>query len=195
MYRALCPPRMRRRLWSLLAFSCCFLAGCIDRSSDGNTSVYSYSWWIIGLAVLGGVNVIYVGFKRPFNMPLLRGYFYIVVGMGFLAVGIPMLHAERVEVDSKHFTSCTGLVPGHRLHHDVPFEYLQEIRIEISELKFRFETEKVYTLRCQFKTGKVEKVSIGMLMRPAVGEILRIARQKRVPVVGEDLLPKEMRLK
>lgn len=181
-----------RRLGCLFALSLCVLAGCVDHTTEGKTSVYTYSLGIVIAALLGGMVLVYLGFSPQPKDPPFRGYFKILVGLGLMGVAVPVLRTDRVEVDNEHFTSTSGL-PWNRLHHEVQFRALREIRIEVEEYVRRFERRKTYTLRCQFKSGKVERVEVSMVMRDAVGQILGIAEQRRIRLVGLELLPKDMR--
>lgn len=181
-----------RRLGSLFALSLFLLAGCIDRSTEGKTSVYTYSLWLVVTALLGGMSLIYIGFSPQPGEPRLRGYFIIVLGLVLMAVAVPLLRGDRVEVDTEHFTSISGPL-WNRLHHDVHFKALREIRIEVTEKVVRYQRGKNYILVCRFKSGNEEKVPVGNLMQDAVGQILGIAEQRRISLVGVELLPEEMR--
>lgn len=181
-----------RRLRCLFALFFFFSAGCIDRSMEGKTSVYTYSLSLVIAALVGGMALIFMGFSAHPKEPQSRGYFKILLGLGLMAVAVPVLRTDRVEVDTEHFTSTSGL-PWNRLHHDVHFKKVREIRIEVTEQMRRFERRKSYTMRCQFNSGKVAKVDISMVMRDALGEILGNAERRGVSLVGVELLPKAMR--
>ncbi len=181
-----------RRLGLLFALSFCLLAGCIDRSTEGKTSVYTYSLSLVVTALVGGMALIYFGFSPRPGEPRLRGYFSIVLGLVLMAVAVPALRTDRVEVDPEHFTSTHG-PPWNLLHHDVHFKALREIRIEVTEKAFRYQRRKDYALVCRFKSGNEEKVPVGNVMQDAVGQILSIAEQRRIRLVGVELLPQAMR--
>jgi hypothetical protein len=183
----------RRCRWSLLALPLCFLAGCVDRSTDGKTSIYTFSLWILVVAVLGGLAIVTIGFVTRKKEPRWRAYVLVVLGVLVIAIMVPMMRSDRVEVDEEHFTSTHGL-PWDRARHDVRFDQLREIRVEVTETKSRTGgTKKNYALLCQSKSGGVEKVPVGNVMEGAVGQVLGIARQKGVPVVGVEQLPEAMR--
>lgn len=181
-----------RRLGCLFALSLFFLAGCVDRSTEGKTSVYTYSLALVVTALLGGMSLIYFGFAPRPGEPRLRGYFHILLGLALMAVAVPVLRTDRVEVDNEHFTSTHGL-PWNRLRHDVHFKALREIRIEVTERVVRYQRRREYALVCRFKSGSEEKVPVGNVMGDAVGQILGIADQRRISLVGLELLPKAMR--
>lgn len=181
-----------RRLAFLFALSLCSLAGCIEHSTEGKTSVYTYSLSILIAALLGGTALVFTGFSTHPKDPPFRGYFRVLLGLGLMAVAVPVLRTDRVEVDDEHFTSVSGL-PWDRLRHDVQFKALREIRIEVTEKTGRYQRRKDYYLVCRFKSGNEEQVPIGNVMQDAVGQILGIAEQRRIRLVGLELLPKDMR--
>jgi hypothetical protein len=182
----------RRQIpWLLLAPALCFLSGCVDRSTEGNTSVYTLSLWILGVAILGGLALIAIGFFTRKNPPRWRAYLPIVFGLALIVVGVPMMRLDRVEVDEDHFTSTHGL-PWDRVRHDVRFDQLREIRIEVTETTNRYGTHLNYALICQAKSGPAERVPVGNVMEGAVSQILGIARQKGIPLVGVEELPASM---
>jgi hypothetical protein len=184
-------PRLDRCLKSLPAASF-LLAGCVDQSTNGKTSVYTFSLWILIVAVLGGLALIAIGFFTRKKEPTWRGYAVMVLGVLVIVLLIPMMRADRVEVDDDHFTSTHGL-PWNRVRHDVRFDQLREIQIQVTETRSRSGgTRKSYVLYCQFKSGSSEAVPVGNVVEPAVGQILGIARRKGVQVVGAQQLPDSM---
>ena len=178
--------------WSLLALPLCLVAGCVDRTTDGKTTVYTFSLWILIAAVLGGLAVIAIGFFTRRKEPRWRAYVLMVLGVLAIAILVPMMRADRVEVDDEHFTSTHGL-PWDRVRHDVRFDQLREIRVETTITQSRRGgTKKNYTLFCQSKAGGTEKVPVGNVMEGAVGQVLGIAHRKGVQLVGVDELPDTM---
>lgn len=192
MSQALNSSIFSRRLGLLFALSLCFLAGCVDRSTDGRTSIYMYSLWFVVTVLFGGVWLVYLGFTSRPSEPRWRAYRNIVLGLVIMAVTVPVHRADRVEVDKEHFL-CTQGMPWNRHRHDVRFDALREIRIEETEYYRRFQRRKDYTLICQLKSGNIEMVHIGIVMKGAVSEILGIARQKGISLVDVEQLPAEMR--
>jgi hypothetical protein len=177
----------------LLALPLCFLAGCVDRTTDGNTSVYTFSLWVLAVAVLAGLALMAIGLFTRNKSPRWRAYLLIVLGVLVIAIMVPMLRADRVEVDEEHFTSTHGL-PWDRARHEVRFDQLREVRVEVTETRSRRGgTRKNYALLCQTKSGGTEKVPVGNVMEAAVGEVLGIARKKKVPLVDVEKLPGPMR--
>lgn len=181
-----------RRLGFLSAVSLCALAGCIDRAIEGQTNIYTYSLWLVMAALIGGMALIYFGSSPRPTEPRGRGYFGIVLGIGLIAVAVPVLRTDRVEVDKEHFT-CTSGLPWSHVRYDVQFKAVREIRIETTEKSARSQGRKNYNLICRFKSGKEEKVPVGIVMRDALKQILGFAEQRGVSLVGVEQLPQSMR--
>jgi hypothetical protein len=171
----------------------CCLAGCVDRTTDGNTSVYTFSLWVLAVAVLVGLALMAIGLFTRNKPPRWRAYVLIVLGVLVIVLMVPMLRADRVEVDEEHFTSTHGL-PWDRVRHDVRFDQLREVRVEVTETRSRRGgTRKNYALLCESTSGATEKVPVGNVMEAAVSQVLGIARKKKVPLVGVEQLPENMR--
>ena len=62
------------------------------------------------------------------------GRAYLLMAFGPLVVGVvlPMMMSDRVEVDDDHFVSTHGL-PWDRTRHDIRFEQLSGISVEVTE--------------------------------------------------------------
>ncbi|HEY7315448.1 MAG TPA: hypothetical protein VH643_39325 [Gemmataceae bacterium] len=186
-------PRIgHRSFWPLLALSSCLIAGCVDRSTEGKISVYTFFLWILIVAVLSGLALVAIGFFTRKKAPRWRAYVVMVFGVLVIVIVVPMMRLDRVEVDDEHFVSTHGL-PWNRVRHDVRFDQLREIRVETTVTKSRTGgTRKNYALLCQSKSGATEKVPVGNLLEHAVGQIFVIARQKGVQVVGTEEMPESM---
>ena len=182
----------RHLLRALAGLLLCALAGCVDRSNDGKTSVYSFALWAIGIFALLGLGLIGVGvltLKRQRWGAILT----MVLGVVAIIAAVGMMRLDRVVVDDEHFESSHGL-PWDRVSHNHRFDELREIRVEVKETKSRSGTTKRnYTLLCQSKAGGVDRVPIGTVMEKAVSEILDLARKKGVPIIGVDELPLPLR--
>jgi hypothetical protein len=183
---------VRRYLFALLALPLFLLAGCVDRSTQGDTTVYTFALWTLGVAVLGGLALIAIGF---FTRKKSRwgAYLAMLLGVLVIAIMVPMMRSDRVEVNEDHFTSTHGL-PWDRVRHDVRFDDLREVQVQVVETQSRTGgTRRNYNLLCQTKSGGEEKVPVGNVMEPAVGQVLGIARQKGARLVGVEQLPESMK--
>lgn len=181
-----------RWLAPLLALPFLLLTGCVDRTTNGGTTTYTFALWIVGVAVLLGLALIAIGYFTRKKGPVWKTVFVILLGVVVIAIGVPMMWLDRVEVDDEHFVSTHGL-PWDRKTHDVRFDQLQGIQVEMVVTKQKNGAEKKsYTLQCS-KSGGGESVPVGNVMERAVGQILGNARKKGVPLTGVEQLPDHMK--
>ncbi len=179
---------------SLVAASLCLITGCIDRSTSGNSVIYTFSLWILGAIVLGGLALI--GICLTVKKKGWKTYVLMAVGLLVIVVGVPMMRSDRLEVDEQGFKSRHGL-PWNPVEHNIRFDSLQEIRIQVTEKRVEQlgTTTESYALFCLSKSGSSEEVPVGDLMKAALRQILDNARKKGVRLLGTEQLPEDMRPK
>ena len=125
----------KQALWPvtlLVAASVCLIAGCVERSTSGNAIIYRFPLWLLGGSRTRRLGLDwYLLDRAEKRLENLRGY-----GSGsvlVIAVGVPMMRSNRVEVDGQGFKSSHGL-PWAQVEHNIRFDSLQEIRIKVTEI-------------------------------------------------------------
>jgi hypothetical protein len=182
--------------WRLLLLACVVLvAGCIDRSQSGNTTVFTFASWVICLPAVPGVALLAIGAFLFFGTKSYRwgGLGLIVLGIALMVFLMPMLAMSRVEVDDEHFVSTRGL-PFAMSRDEEKFDDLADIQVEETiETRNGVESRRTYALICTRKSGQANTVPIGDLMRGASSDILTRAKRKGVPMRGMEALPADLR--
>lgn len=91
-----------------LALGLMFLSGCVSESTDGDTTVFTYKWWVFTSVFLGGIVAAPAGWmlrhiSTRFGWGLLIGapLAAFVMGPGFLL--------DRVTVSPERFTRRSGI--------------------------------------------------------------------------------------
>ncbi len=183
---------MRHVFWALSLFVLCLLSGCTERSTSGNTSVYTFATWALALPVLLGLFLIGVGFATRKKQPW-GSYGLMALGVFVPALGVPLMLMDKVEVNDEHFINTIGL-PWDQKKIEIRFDDLREIQIQVIETQSKSQGTRIsYKLACSTKSsGTPEIVPVGNLMDPALGQILGIAKKKGIRLVGVEQLPERM---
>jgi hypothetical protein len=171
------------------------VAGCIDRSQSGGTTVYTFASWVVCIPAVPGVALLAIGAFLVFGTKSYRwgGLGLITLGVACLAFFMPMLSISRVEVDDEHFVSVHGL-PWAMSRDEEKFDELATIEVEETiETKNGVESGRSYALLCRRKSGQTNTVPIGDLMKGASSDILTRAKKKEVLMQGMEALPGELR--
>jgi hypothetical protein len=179
--------RIRRPLLALAALALPFLAGCTHKTTQGNATIYAYDWWVPVGGIVGGLALIGLGVGMFVWMRRwVGGVVFVVLGL-ILAVFLSSLVNDRVVVDEAHFLSIHGTW-WERQAHDVRFADLRDVTLVVEKRTGRRGTSSSYSFDCARKSGGVERVPLGDLMKEALPEILAHFRANRVPVLGLDQL-------
>ena len=180
--------------WRWLLLACvCLVAGCIDRTVSGGTTVFTFASWVLAVPVVVGLVLIGIGAVLVLSKKYIWGGIgLIVLGVGGIVFLVPMLAMTRVEVDDEHFVSTRGL-PWAMSRDEEKFDDLANIEVEVTiHTRNGVENGRNYALICTRKSGQVTTVPLGDLMRGASSDILTRAKRKGVPMPGITALPAEL---
>lgn len=159
-------PTVRFALLAPLALA---LTGCVTEKVDGETTIFTFAWWLPLLILAGGVLAAVVGVLIRQN----RYGWVLIIGGPIAAIFFaPSLWNDKVTLDQEHFTQRTGIwfMPQ---QHDIRFADLSGIDL-ISESRRtrRGRSTSLYML-CHRTTGEDAKIPINDLMkRGAAASIL-----------------------
>lgn len=156
------------------------VAGCYERVSDGNQSVYRFAWWIGPTVIGAGILGIPLGwFLRKASAKW--GVALMILGPILLGIVAPAMYSDRVVVDDEHFEATYGFWFSPSVH-NLQFRDLREIRyVAVPGRKGRTN----YELHCATHSGAVTVVHAGNLVKNTVPEILARARARGVIITGE----------
>jgi hypothetical protein len=171
---------VKRRVVVLAALSLCFLAGCYERVSHGNESIYRFVWWLGPVIIAAGLLGIPLGWLLRKWSPR-WGFVLMVMGPVLLLIIAPAMYSDYVVIDDEHFEAQYGFWFAPSVH-NLRFGDLREIRY-VAVPGSRGST--YYELRCLSKTGRETVVDAGDLVRNTVPEILTRARARGVLVMDQ----------
>jgi hypothetical protein len=169
--------------WLLIACGGALLCGCVDESVQGETTVWTFAWWVplAALVLAGAGGAIGWRVRKQWR----RVGYGLLIGAGltipFLA---PMLMRDRVTVDAERFTLRTGFW-FYPTRHDVRFDDLSRIELQETKRWSRTGRRVTYTLLCVRRRGGPEPVPIGTLMEYAVEKILDTATNQGVEILDK----------
>jgi hypothetical protein len=113
------------RMLGLAMLTIC-LAGCYEKSAQGDQSTYAFAGWIGVAVILGGLVFVPAGwFLRRLSMKY--GLVLMFMGPVLLLIIAPAMYSDKVVVDNDHFEARYGFwfAPS---QHNIRFSDLQEIR-------------------------------------------------------------------
>jgi hypothetical protein len=161
----------------LIAFQ---LSGCYGRTTRGDATVYACTAWALILSIAAGVIAVPAGIWVARTYPDYSPVGWTMATAGPLAVVLlgPTLAQEHVLVDARHFEYHGGVWFA-RKHHVVGYD-------EMARLRRVKEERKGARMLIEKKSGAVEDLPLGDLMRRAAPEIVERARKRGVPTEGWD---------
>ncbi len=161
-----------------LGVAVCVTCGCVDEKVSEGTTVFSFAPWVLGVSALVALLAVPVGWRLRSKR---YGWALAVAGPIVLAVVIPGLMRDRVEIDAQHFALRTGLWFAPRCTMCASAISLKSPWAP--KRRTRRGTQTDYFLDCQRKAGATERVPIGTLMEEAVGTILDTAERQGVLII------------
>jgi hypothetical protein len=179
------PAKRLAALAGLLAL--CLVAGCYERVTDGNASVYRFAWWLGPAVIAGGILGVPVGWVLRKVLPR-WGLALMVLSPFLLILVAPAMYSDRVVVDDEHFEARYGFWFSPTVH-NLRFRDLRQIQY-VGVPGSRGRTK--YELHCVTSAGQATVVSAGDLVRQTVPEILARAKASGVVVVNQ--VPDDLQL-
>jgi hypothetical protein len=172
----------RHKLMRVAAIACLLgVSGCVDRTVRGNAAVYSFSWWVGTLVVLGGLLAIPLGWglRRRSGRLMVLG---LVMGPVLLLLVAPAMFLDGVTVDDRHFAGRYG-VWLNPLKFDVAYADLDHINVVTWEERTRRGGRRTkQRLDCVGKAGGTTTIQLGDLLKHARDEMLERAHAAGVRV-------------
>ena len=169
-------------------FACLVLAaltGCVQKSANGSSHVFTYEIWVPLLVLMGGIVGAPAGwFVRHASARLGWGLLILApIGAIFFA---PSLFMEKVVVHDDALTVRSGIW-GMTANHDVKFDNVQMVRLTSEEVRGRRgrKTTNYYLVFVQ-KDGSQAKVSINNNVTEAAAPlILEKMDDREIPIINE----------
>ena len=164
---------MKRRSILAVAGSCCLLfSGCYRRVSENGRLELSFEIWVPLVAALACILGVPLGVVVFRNSKKLAGVILALGGPMLLVGFVPSLFMDRVVVTGEGFTSTHG-VWWDQTRHDVKYADLQGVNVVVEEkIGRRGKKNYSYFFDCTSKSGKMERVPLGDLMKKAIPDII-----------------------
>jgi hypothetical protein len=169
-----------------LASLAMWTAGCTVEQTQGDTTIFTYAAWTPYATFAAGVVGFLVGVQiRPRWGRF--GWMLIILGPLACLFLAPSFFLDRITVNPQGFTLRTGFWFSPTVH-DVKFRDLARIELATEETTGRRgRREKHYYFLCEKKSGGVDKVPLGDLMRSGAShKIAEVAHKEGIPVVRRE---------
>ncbi len=158
----------------LVALLVPLLSGCVDREVKGDAVEFSFSSWVPLTVLLVGLASAPIGlmFRESSKKALWVG---LIMSPVLLLGVLPSIFLDYAKVDSEHFEGRYGIwfTPT---KFDVKYSDLNHIDHVTFETRGRRGRKSTkYRLDCVSKSGQVQKVSLGDLMKHARDDVLERA--------------------
>ncbi|HVX11323.1 MAG TPA: hypothetical protein VHC22_09100 [Pirellulales bacterium] len=159
----------------------CFLAGCVDESTTGDKTTFTFSVWVPLAVVLGSIAATAVGAAvRTRNKRL--GYVLLIGGPVALIVVAPGIFLDRVDIDRNQLTVRTGFwfMPNVQ---EIDLRHVKTIEVVAEQRRTRRGTRTDYKLIFHTADGSARTVSAGDLLKQSLPKITTIAHEQGIEVV------------
>lgn len=162
-----------------VVFCTLFLTGCTNERVVGETTIFTFAWWVPLTILAAGMLAVAVGVLTRHTR---FGWAFLIGGPIAAFFFAPSMWSDRITLDHDHFTMRTGfwMMPT---THDVRFDDLHSIDQIAESRRTRRGRSTSYYLHCHRKSGESSKVPINDLMkRGAYERILQEAIAHSVPI-------------
>lgn len=160
---------------ALVCLCLLFLAGCVEKSTDGADTIYNYEMSLPALVFLGGLVAVPIGWK-------IRGTRFgwvFLVGGPIAALGIaPSLFLTKVTVNDEGFRVANGIW-GATATHEIDYSSVRSVRLTAEESRGRRGRKSTsYYLIFSTSAGE-QKVSVNndVVEEAAVDILSRLAQR------------------
>lgn len=172
---------------SLLLMTILFgLAGCSQKTQEGDTAVYTFALWVLAALGLGGAGAVVAGWFLRGSSPR-AAWPLLIGGVLTLATFLPAMALERIAISPDGFSIRTGMWFNLK-HHEVQFDKLSAIEFGQEQRRTRRGgTRTSQFMLCREKQGTAEKITIDDFMKDgALDEMLAAAKKRGVPIVDSN---------
>jgi len=157
---------------SFVALLLLTFAGCTSERVDGDTTIFTFAWWLPTLVMAAGALSFGIGVLLRENR---IGWVLIIVGPIAAIFFGPSLWNDKVTLNRERFTQRTGLWFAPKVH-DVAFADITSIDLTSESRRTRRGRSTSYYMVCHCRTGQDATVSINDLMKQgAAAKILDVA--------------------
>jgi hypothetical protein len=176
-------PTAARRTWLFAGFAAvvCALTGCVDESTAGDKTTFTFSLWVPLAVVLGSIAATAVGAAvRTRNKRL--GYVLLIGGPVALVFVAPGIFLDRVDIDRNQLTVRTGFwfMPNVQ---EIDLREVKTIEVVAEQRRTRRGTRTDYKLVFHTAAGGSRTVSAGDLLKQSLPKIAAIAGEQGIEVV------------
>lgn len=165
----------------VVAASCLAICGCVREKVNGGTTVYDFESWTWLAAGAGGLGLVAAGWLMSESAWWRRGG-VALIGVILLVVLVPGMLTDRLEVDNDHFHIRTGLW-FNQVDHDIRFDDIQRMELTSKSRWSRRGKRTSYDLAVYHRSGAIENVPVGDLMKAGLVNIADRARMHGAEVV------------
>ena len=155
------------------------LGGCVDREVKGDAVSFSYAIWAPLLVLLIGLVAAPIGFMLR-NSSKRGAWLGIILSPVLLLVLLPGMFLDYAKVDSEHFEGRYGIWIA-PTKFDIRYSDLSRIDHVVYETRGRRGRKNTnYRFDCVMKSGQVQKVSLGTMLKEARDDIAERAAKAGV---------------
>ena len=162
-------------------------SGCDEKQVNGDSVTYRFAAWIGCSAIAAGLACIPAGWlilrhSNRWSNAWLTGAI-LLIGAPVILLGLlaPSMYSDRVVVDADHFETTYGFWFS-PTSVNVRFDDLNAIQVRAKVRQTRRGKQVTYDLHCARKSGGVQIVPAGDLMRQALDDVLARAQRRGVAV-------------
>ena len=161
------------------------LSGCVDREVKGDVVSFSYAAWAPLLVLLIGLAAAPVGLMLR-NSSKRAAWLGMILSPVLLFVLLPGMFLDYAKVDSEHFEGRYGIWIA-PTKFDIRYSDLSRIDHVVYETRGRRGRKNTnYRFDCVMKSGQVQKVNLGAILKEARDEIAERAGKAGVAVRDVD---------
>jgi hypothetical protein len=158
------------------------LAGCVKEDVRGDTSVFSFEGWVMGLVIVGGLVAAPLGLAIRKKIPRL-GWALIIGGPILLVLIGPGVVLDKATVDRDHFEARYGMwfAPSQV---NVKFDDLTSMHLSAVTKGFGRRRRTERSMDLTYKSGQTRRVPLGDMLRYVAPRIAERAQEQGVAVTG-----------
>lgn len=169
----------RKVALALLALVLLTAPGCVRRDVREGVSDYGFETHLVLMAGSGGGLLVTIA--TLLGPQFARQRTGLFVGGLMLLYTAPCMYTDHIRVDTRGMSGGSGYWPF-RSSFDIAYKDLKTLRVESVERRTKNGRTRDIYLSCQFKSGDLQRLEAGHVLKKAQDEIIHNARAYGVKI-------------
>ena len=164
------------------------LSGCVEKSTQGDVSIFKYQLWVLLTMLVGGAVAIFISRLLPDRTDgwfrfVRKARLLLLIGGVLSIVGSTSCYFEKITVSPTEITDVTGLWGSKTI--TIPIKELVNVELIKEDSGIGRKKSTNYFLLCSFKDGSSVKYPLNnKTTEAALPDIVAVIKNAQVPIIN-----------